>query len=109
MILALLYVHNYITEAAVSNVSEDTETTEPAEPEPETSRTHGNSWTSPMCWCPTCCGDGQRLLLSFALLLWCRKLLLQVLQLVFVLQQVSRLQLIDVQRQILTQDLNLKL
>lgn len=54
-------------------------------------------------------GDGQRLLGSFALLLWCRQLLLQVLQLVLVLQQVPGLQLVDVQGQILTQDLDLKL
>lgn len=57
----------------------------------------------------TCCGNGQRLLWRFAFFLWRRQLLLQVLQLVFVLQQVSRFQLVDVQRQILTQDLNLKL
>lgn len=58
---------------------------------------------------PTCCRNYQGLLWGFAFFLWGRKLLLQVLQLVFVLQQVPRFQLVDVQRQILTQDLNLKL
>ena len=59
-------------------------------------------------WC-TCRYNRQHLLGRLALLLWCGELLLQALQLVLVLQQGPRLQVVDVQGQVLTQNLNLKL
>ena len=59
-------------------------------------------------WC-TCCYNRQHLLGRLALLLGGGELLLQALQLVLVLQQGPRLQVVDVQGQVLTQNLNLKL
>lgn len=53
--------------------------------------------------------NGQHFLRWFSFLLWCRQLLIQGLQLVFVFQQVSRLKVIDIQGQILAQYFNLKL
>lgn len=58
---------------------------------------------------PTCGRHGQQLLRRLRFLLWCRELLLQALELLFVFQQVSRLQVVDVQREVLAQDLDLKL
>lgn len=62
------------------------------------------------CECRTCGNDrGQHLLRRLGLFLWCGQLLLQVLQGVLVLQQVPGLQVVDVQRQVLAQDLDFKL
>lgn len=57
----------------------------------------------------TCSDYWQHFFWRFSIFLWCRQLLLKILQFLLVLQQVAWLQVINVQRQVFAQHLNLKL